>query len=84
MEYTETHTISTLIPNWNHFCNKYHPHEDFIDAFISRVTTLDDTTLQEALLKRINIELGILLLHDTEIDAETYALLLKSITNTDI
>jgi hypothetical protein len=75
----ENTLILTHLPNWNRFIEKYQPDTEFIDAFLHRLSLLEDETILEKVTKQINIEIGILLLHDIEIDSTMYALILESI-----
>lgn len=73
-------TITLALPNWDRFSEKYHPDPEFLEALMTRIEFLENTELKENILARINIELWILLLHDTEIDKKMYTSLLQEIT----
>ncbi len=60
------------IPNWKRFCDMYHPKKDFQDAFLERFSIIEDEELRENVGKRINVELGILLLHHGEVSSISY------------
>ncbi len=68
----ETTLLELYIPNWNRFCDMYHPKKDFQDAFLERFSIIEDETLRENVGKRINVELGILLLHRGEVSNISY------------
>ena len=53
----EPSSIITHLPNWDRFIQKYHPDMEFVEAFLVRISTLEESTLQENVLKKINIEL---------------------------
>lgn len=73
-------TLTLALPNWDRFSEKYHPDPEFLEALTIRIDSLDDMELKKNILTRINVEIGILLLHDTEIDKKMYTSLLQEIT----
>jgi hypothetical protein len=75
----ENSLILAYLPNWNRFSEKYNPDPEFVEAFFSRLSIFEDLQLQENICKRINIELGMLLLHDIEITHEMFSSILGSI-----
>ncbi len=77
----EISSITSHLPNWNRFLEKYDPDLEFIEAFFTRLSSIEDSDILENILKRINIELWILILHDIEIDHELYVSILESIKN---
>ena len=77
----ELSSIIDHLPNWNHFLEKYNPDLEFIEAFFTRLSSIEDSSILENILKRINIELWILILHDVEIDHKLYLSILESIKN---
>lgn len=68
----ETTLLELYIPNWNRFCDMYKPKQDFQDAFLERFSIIEDETLRMNVGKRINVELGILLLHRGEVSNISY------------
>mgnify|MGYP006052043793 FL=1 len=62
-------SILLSLPNWNRFSEKYNPDIEFIEAFNTRIVWISDPEIQKKILDRINVELWILLLHDTEVDS---------------
>lgn len=77
----ETISITSHLPNWSRFLEKYNPNTEFISAFFSRIFLIKDIDIRDSVLKRINIELWILLLHEVEINQKKYELILESINN---
>jgi len=53
----ELSSIATYLPNWDRFIQKYNPDIEFVEAFLVRISTLDENDLQIDILKKINIEL---------------------------
>ncbi len=76
----ELSSSATYLPNWDRFIQKYNPDIEFVEAFLVRISTLEGSTLQENILKKINVELWILLLSDNEINKDMYRSILESIT----
>ncbi len=68
----ELSLLEQHIPNWKRFCDMYHPKKDFQDAFLERFSIIEDEELRENVGKRINVELGILLLHHGEVSNASY------------
>ena len=68
----ETTLLELYIPNWKRFCDMYQPKQDFQDAFLERFSIIEDEELCENVGKRINVELGILLLHHGEVSNASY------------
>lgn len=80
----ELSSIATYLPNWDRFIQKYNPDIEFVEAFLVRISTLDENDLQIDILKKINIELWILLLSDNEINEDMYKSILISITQKNL
>lgn len=74
----DTTTLHLLIPNWDRFCEKYQPDPVFTEAFITRISVLENSVIRDNILKRINIELGILILHDVEVGRDMFQVILES------
>ncbi len=53
----ELSSITTYLPNWDRFIQKYNPDIEFIEALLTRVSTLEESIIRENVLKKINIEL---------------------------
>lgn len=53
----EISSITSHLPNWNRFLEKYDPDLEFIEAFFTRLSSIEDSGILENILKRINIEL---------------------------
>lgn len=66
---SQTPSILLSLPNWNRFSEKYNPDIEFLEAFNTRIAWISDPEIQKKILDRINVELWILLLHDTEVDS---------------
>ena len=64
--------LEQYIPNWKRFCDAYTPKKDFQEAFLERFAIIEDPLLRENVGKRINVELGILLLHHGEVSNASY------------
>ena len=60
--------LTTLIPNWQRFVELYEPSEELIDAFIKRISMIQDSDIRTRVSGYINVELGILILSHREID----------------
>ncbi len=71
-------TLHIALPNWDRFCEKYQPDPVFVEAFVTRLSALEESVIRENILKRINVELGILLLHDVEVGREMFQVILES------
>ena len=71
-------TLHIALPNWDRFCVKYQPNPVFTEAFITRISALENSAIRDSILKRINIELGILLLHDVEVGRDMFQIILES------
>lgn len=66
------------IPNWTRFVQKYQPDTDFTEAFESRIESISELDTFESIAKYINVELGVLLLREHEIDHEMLTHLLDA------
>ncbi len=53
----EPSSIITYLPNWDRFIQKYHPDIEFVEAFLTRMSSLGENDLQVDILKKINVEL---------------------------
>ncbi|GAB0174728.1 MAG: hypothetical protein HHAS10_06070 [Candidatus Altimarinota bacterium] len=67
------------IPNWKRFCEIHHPKKNFIQSFTERLELIEDEELRILVSKKINVELGILLLGHKEIDEGVVSEMLNSI-----
>lgn len=54
MEFT---LITTHIPNWKRFIEKYNPEHEFVESFLTQLSEVDDSDDQVTVAKRINVEL---------------------------
>lgn len=68
----DTTLLLRYIPNWQRFCEVYKPENDFIEAFLHRLSLIEDIGIYENMSKHVNVELGILLLHHEELDESSY------------
>jgi hypothetical protein len=68
----ETLFLQNYIPNWQRFCDSYKPKADFQEAFMERFSLIEDEEIRQNIGKKINVELGILLLHHEEIDESSF------------
>lgn len=71
--------LLTHIPNWNRFCEKYHPKKVFIHAFEERIDLIEDEEVRISVGKKINVDLGILLLAHKEVNEGVFGEILLSI-----
>ena len=53
----ELSLITTYIPNWNRFIEKYNPEHEFMEVFLSQLSDVEDIDDQITVAQRINIEL---------------------------
>ena len=78
-----TEITKNLLPNWQRFVALHQPQDELVDAFALRLSSIEDITLREALSERINVELWILLLSTTEVDASKYKKILNLLIEPD-
>jgi hypothetical protein len=71
--------IETHIPNWKRFCESYNPDKIFLTSFESRMSIIEDEELRISVAKKINVELGILLLAHKEVNESVFDEILDSI-----
>jgi hypothetical protein len=71
--------ILANIPNWNRFCEKYKPKKVFMHAFEERIELIEDEELKVSVSKKINVDLGILLLAHKEVNEWVFGEILQSI-----
>ncbi len=71
--------IETYIPNWKRFCDSYKPDNAFIQAFDQRIHLIKDEENRINVSKKINVDLGILLLAHKEVNEGVFDEILESI-----
>lgn len=71
--------IETHIPNWQRFCNSYSPDSAFLKAFEWRIGIIEDEEVRIGVAKKINVDLGILLLAHKEVNEWVFDEILDSI-----
>ena len=71
--------IDTYIPNWKRFCDAYKPDTIFVEAFSERIHLIKDEELRISVSKKINVDLGILLLAHKEVNEWVFDEILESI-----
>lgn len=67
------------IPNWKRFCEAYPKESELILKFEKRYREMPEGSQKSRLAKLVNVELGIALLRETEIDRETLSKMLSAI-----
>ena len=71
--------IETYIPNWKRFCESYSPDKVFLQSFEERIGIIKDEELRIGVAKKINVDLGILLLAHKEVNEWVFDEILDSI-----
>lgn len=71
--------IERDIPNWKRFRQMYPEESAFADQFESRYAKMASGEAKERLAKLVNVELGIAVLRETEIDRESFSKMLAAI-----
>lgn len=73
-------SIESDIPNWKRFREKYPDMSDLAGKFENRYSGIAESETKTRLAKLINVELGIALLRETEIDREAFSKMLSAIS----
>lgn len=71
--------IEKDIPNWKRFKEKYPEESAFAAKFETRYAGMPPSEPKTRLAKLVNVELGIALLKETEIDRESFSKMLSAI-----
>lgn len=71
--------INTQIPNWKRFREKYPDESGVADEFEIRYGNIPEGEEKKRLANLMNVELGVVLLRETEIDREAFSKMLSAI-----
>lgn len=71
--------IERDIPNWKRFREKYPKEAEFSDRFEARFVGIPAGEAKTRLAGLVNVELGIALLRETEIDRDAFSKMLSAI-----
>lgn len=66
-------------PNWKRFLKRYPEYAEYAAGFETRYDGMLDSKAKTKLAKLVNVELGIALLKETEIDQEAFSKMLSAI-----